>query len=68
MRVVKAGFSKRRAQIRNALKLGLKLDFADVNRVLSESNIDPTIRAEDLTANDWQVLARSYYQTSSIVE
>jgi len=68
MRVVKAGFSKRRAQIRNALKLGLKLDVADVNRILSESNIDPTLRAEDLTANNWQVLARAYYQTSSIVE
>jgi len=68
MRGVKAGFSKRRAQIRNALKLGLKLDATAVNRILTKSNIDPTLRAEDLTVNDWQTLTRAYYQTASIVE
>lgn len=59
MKVVKAGFAKRRAQIRNALKLGLKLDAYDTNRILASSNIDPSLRAEALTVEDWQNLAKS---------
>ena len=68
MWVVKAGFSKRRAQIRNALKLGLKLNADEANRILTESNINPTLRAEDLTVEDWQSLARAYHHSSSLVE
>lgn len=59
MRVVKAGFAKRRAQIRNALKLGLNMNSDDISRILATSNIDPSLRAEALTVDDWQKLTKS---------
>ncbi len=53
MAVVKAGFSKKRAQLKNALKPS----FIDVEKTLLSLALDPCLRAEDLTAKDWQRLA-----------
>ncbi|MBP6930145.1 ribosomal RNA small subunit methyltransferase A [Patescibacteria group bacterium] len=55
MAVVKAGFSKKRAQLKNALKP----HFGNVEETLHSLALDPCVRAEDLKAEDWQKLAYS---------
>lgn len=59
MRVVKAGFAKKRAQIKNSFKLSLGLSSSAVDKWLAEAKIDPTLRAEDLTVENWQRLAQT---------
>jgi len=56
--VVKAGFSQKRKQIKNALASGLKLKAAEAERLLSEAGIDPSRRAETLTLDEWLSLHR----------
>jgi 16S rRNA (adenine1518-N6/adenine1519-N6)-dimethyltransferase len=61
MRVVKAGFAKKRAQIKNSLKLSLGLSSLAVDKWLADAKIDPTKRAEDLHVTDWQRLAQTLH-------
>jgi 16S rRNA (adenine1518-N6/adenine1519-N6)-dimethyltransferase len=56
-RVVKAGFSQKRKQIRNALSSGLQMAPAVVEDYLARARIDPKRRAETLTLEEWGVLA-----------
>lgn len=55
-RVVKAGFSQKRKQLRNALSGGLRLDNKAVDDVLAQAGIDPKRRAETLTLDEWGAL------------
>jgi 16S rRNA (adenine1518-N6/adenine1519-N6)-dimethyltransferase len=55
-RVVKAGFSQKRKQIRNALSGGLQLAPAMVEDYLARAEIDPKRRAETLTLEEWGAL------------
>ena len=55
-RLVRAGFSARRKQLRNALSKGLSLPAAEVERLLDRAGIDPTRRAETLSLAEWGVL------------
>lgn len=59
-RVVKAGFSAKRRQIHNSLAGGLALAAKDIHDMLQQARIDETKRAEDLTIEDWQRLAKVY--------
>ncbi len=52
-RVVKAGFSQKRKQLRNALSGGLRLDASLVDGHLTQASIDPKRRAETLTLEEW---------------
>jgi 16S rRNA (adenine1518-N6/adenine1519-N6)-dimethyltransferase len=52
-RVVKAGFSQRRKQLRNALSGGLRLDPKVVERALQGHDIDHRRRAETLSLEAW---------------
>jgi 16S rRNA (adenine1518-N6/adenine1519-N6)-dimethyltransferase len=63
--VVKAGFSKKRAQIHNALKNTLHLSAADVTLMLNQGKIDPAKRAEELTVEEWVELARVFEASQS---
>ncbi|NLE44780.1 MAG: 16S rRNA (adenine(1518)-N(6)/adenine(1519)-N(6))-dimethyltransferase RsmA [Chloroflexi bacterium] len=56
-RVVKAGFSQRRKQLRNTLSAGLRRPREDVGAMLSELGIDPRRRAETLTIAEWGAIA-----------
>jgi len=56
-RVVKAGFSQKRKQIRNALSGGLQLAPAMVEDYLARAGIDSKRRAETLTLEEWGALA-----------
>ena len=58
-RVVKAGFSHPRKQIAGNLSAGLKLSKEKIAKWLAENKIDPTQRAETLSINDWQNLAKT---------
>lgn len=56
-RVVKAGFSQKRKQLRNALSGGLRLEAATIDQLLAQAAIDPKRRAETLTLAEWGALA-----------
>lgn len=58
-RVVKAGFSMKRKQLKNALSGGLQLKTRDAVALLEQAGIDPTRRAETLTLEEWAALSRA---------
>ena len=62
--VAAAAFGKRRKMLRGSLKA---LEFApgmDLNLLLSKTSIDPTLRAEDLSVEQFCELARVYGELS----
>ncbi len=58
-RIVKAGFSQRRKQLRNALGAGLHLEDAQVDALLGHAGVAPQRRAETLSLDEWGALARA---------
>jgi 16S rRNA (adenine1518-N6/adenine1519-N6)-dimethyltransferase len=58
-RVVKAGFSQKRKQLRNALSGGLRLAPRETEALLRQAGVDPTRRAETLTLEEWGALAQA---------
>jgi len=52
-RVVRAGFSQRRKQLRNSLSAGLQRAPQEVAAALRRADIDPRRRAERLSLQDW---------------
>lgn len=58
-RVVKAGFSAKRKKLRSSLSGGLAIDKKAVEDLLAECSIDANARAEDLSIEDWRMLAHS---------
>lgn len=63
-RVVRAGFSQPRKQLKNSLAAGLHLPPQTAIRVLTAAGIDPTRRAETLTVPDWVALHQMLTQDS----
>ncbi len=57
-KVVKAGFSRPRAQLLNNLSKGLRLDKETVEEVMTLSGIDPKRRAESLSIDEWVTLSK----------
>ncbi len=57
--VVRAGFSQRRKQLHNALRVGLNLSAGEVVSLLSMAGIAPSRRAETLSLSEWAALARA---------
>jgi 16S rRNA (adenine1518-N6/adenine1519-N6)-dimethyltransferase len=53
-RVVKAGFSAPRKQLRNALANGLRLPAGDIEAALQRAGIDPRRRAETISIPEWR--------------
>ncbi len=58
-RIVRAGFSAKRRQIHNSLAATLRLDKNTVSDILKKSQIDPRLRAEDLTLEQWIRLTKN---------
>lgn len=56
-RVVKAGFSQKRKQLKNTLAAGLRRPSAAVTQALKKANIDPARRAQTLSVAEWGKLA-----------
>ncbi len=57
--VVKAGFSRPRAQLLNNISKKLKLEKKDVKKKLLKLNIDPKQRAETIKINEWINLTKN---------
>ena len=57
-RVVKAGFSAKRKKLRSSLAGGLKLSKSEVEVLLGRAGINPDVRAESLTLDNWLELVR----------
>ncbi|MFC1467046.1 MAG: 16S rRNA (adenine(1518)-N(6)/adenine(1519)-N(6))-dimethyltransferase RsmA [Candidatus Brachytrichaceae bacterium NZ_4S206] len=55
-RVVKAGFSQPRKQLRNTLATGLGITKAQAEAALRQSSIEPDRRAETLSLGEWKRL------------
>ena len=58
-RVVRAGFSMKRKQLKNALSGGLHIKAKSASELLRAANIDPQRRAETLTLQEWARLTRT---------
>jgi 16S rRNA (adenine1518-N6/adenine1519-N6)-dimethyltransferase len=59
-RVVRAGFSQKRKQLKNSLSDGLSLDSAATVTLLEGVSIDPRRRPETLTLEEWAAIARAF--------
>ncbi len=59
-RVVKAGFSQKRKQLKNSLGGGLALKNSVAGELLEDVGISATRRAETLTLEEWARLSRAY--------
>ncbi|MEO6109754.1 MAG: 16S rRNA (adenine(1518)-N(6)/adenine(1519)-N(6))-dimethyltransferase RsmA [Candidatus Saccharimonadales bacterium] len=57
-RVVKAGFSAKRKKLRSSLSAGLGLSKPDLEALLVTAKIDPDVRAEALSIDDWVRLTK----------
>lgn len=58
--VVRAGFSQKRKQLKNAIGDGLHMTTDAAAALLEQAGIDPRRRAETLTLQEWAALARVY--------
>lgn len=52
-RIVKAGFSARRKKLRSSLAGGLRMNKDEAEDLLVKANIDPNLRAQNLSLEDW---------------
>lgn len=64
-RVVKAGFSMKRKQLKNALAGGLRIKASRARDLLHEADIDPQRRAETLSLAEWARLTRSVAESDT---
>jgi len=65
-RVVKAGFSQKRKQLKNALSGGLQIKSQLAREYLDEAEIDSTRRAETLTLEEWARLSWAVAEAQGI--
>jgi 16S rRNA (adenine1518-N6/adenine1519-N6)-dimethyltransferase len=59
-RIVKAGFSAKRKTLINNLSNGLHLDKTLVEEKIKTIGLKPTVRAQELSVEDWKKLALSF--------
>jgi 16S rRNA (adenine1518-N6/adenine1519-N6)-dimethyltransferase len=55
-RLVKAGFSERRKMLRSSLSGGMHISKPDAESLLKKAGIDPNLRAQALSLEDWHKL------------
>jgi len=59
-RIVKAGFSQKRKQLRNALSGGLRVSSQVAEEIMHGANLSPSRRAQELDLSEWQRLFESF--------
>ena len=64
-RVAKAGFSAKRKKLRSSLSAGLALSKQDTEQLLATASIDPDLRAEALSIDDWIRIATALQEVDS---
>ena len=60
-RVLRAGFSQKRKQLKNSLSSGLGIKAVDAGSLLRGADIDPQRRAETLSLDEWARLTRAVH-------
>lgn len=63
-RVVRAGFSQKRKQLKNSLGGGLQLKSKGAGELLAQADIDPKRRAETLSLEEWARIAWAFAERS----
>ncbi len=63
-KIVRAGFSQKRKQLKNALAGGLGLKSSAARRLLETAEIDASRRAETLKLEEWARLSWAYQQAN----
>ncbi len=56
MRLVKFGFSQKRKQLKNTLAAGLRVEPAEIEKLLVKVRLAPTARAQELSMTQWRLL------------
>lgn len=64
-RLVKAGFSGKRKTLRNSLSAGLHLSKQDTSLILEAAQVDPGLRAQTLSLQQWYKIYLSCRQLAS---
>lgn len=59
-KIVKAGFSERRKKLRSSLSGGLHISKDEADSLLINANIDPNLRAQNLTLKEWAELSKTF--------
>lgn len=59
-RIVKAGFSQKRKQLKNSLSAGLGIKNKEAEQLLTTAGIEPQRRAETLSLKEWGALLDAY--------
>ena len=57
-RVVKAGFLQKRKKLRSSLAAGLNMQKTEIDQLLVKVGLDPEARAQELSIEQWQMLAK----------
>lgn len=60
-RLVKAGFSERRKKLRSSLSGGLSISKSAATTLLESAGINPDLRAQNLSLEQWRELYRKFY-------
>jgi 16S rRNA (adenine1518-N6/adenine1519-N6)-dimethyltransferase len=55
-RLIRAGFSQKRKNLRNNLSAGLRLEKSEAERLLGEAGLEPSRRAQSLDFAEWRAL------------
>jgi 16S rRNA (adenine1518-N6/adenine1519-N6)-dimethyltransferase len=63
-KVVRAGFSQKRKQLKNSLSGGLGINTTQAGELIERAGIDPRRRAETLTLEEWAALSRALQPTT----
>ncbi len=58
-RLARVGFSSRRKMLHNNIAAGFRLSHEQTQKILLDSGLHPTARAQELTIKDWQKLAKN---------
>ncbi len=63
-RIVKAGFGAKRKTLLNSLSGGLQLERGKTQQLLEAANIDPNLRAQNLSLENWHTLYQKYVMSN----
>lgn len=66
-RVVRMGFSAKRKQLHNNLSAGLRCSSDDIKMILSATGLSATVRAQELSIDDWIALTKSLHGSSYMI-
>lgn len=66
-RVLRAGFSLKRKQLKNSLGSGLGIKAREASSLLHDTDIDPQRRAETLTLDEWARLTQTVMESERVL-